>query len=415
MKVAIAALAGCGASHRERVRSPGGRARTIATYAARPSMTFARLRSFLPIVLAVGTIVWRFAFAGASPPGDASVWELAWLFLAILACTDGASHHADVVAHRLGEPLGTIVLTLSVIIIEVALVSAMMLAGHGEATVARETMFATLMIIMNGLAGAALLAGGIERREQFFNLQSSGSFLALIIPLALIGRVLPRFTQSAPGGYMTPRMEWFVAIACVAVYGAFLWMQTSRYRSFFAHEDADGGEEPAPEHWPEGASPAAASEPLWKPVAKLVGMLVLVVVLSESLGGTTIGVLQRHGLPTGLAGVLVALLILGPEGVAAIKAARANSMQRTMNILLGSALSTIGLTVPAVLILSHIVGRRVELGLEGPEIALLAGTLMVSVVNFNRGRVNPMQGIVHLTFFFTYIALIFDLPAPPAP
>jgi len=386
------------------------------------SMNWIRLRHRLPLILGVGTII-LFAVASHRDGGPpTTLLSFLWLFGVILACAYSASHYADMVAHQLGEPLGTLVLTLSVVVIEVSIVAAMMLAGGSEPTVARDTMFSTLMIIMNGLVGVALLVGGINRREQFFNLQSSASYLTLIIPLAMIALVLPRLTEAEPGGFMTPRMELFVATASVVMYSAFLWMQTSRYRSFFAHESAEVDAEQVNEigrvhpdsqqtlHTAQAYRGVAMERPLWREIVGLVVMLVVVVFLAEFLGKSTSNFLGQTGLPPAIAGVLVACLALGPEAVAAIKAARRNSMQRTMNILLGSALSTIGLTVPAVLILARLLGQHIELGLQSPEIALLVGTMLISIVNFTHGRANPMQGVVHLALFVTYIALLFDVP-----
>jgi Ca2+:H+ antiporter len=385
-------------------------------------MNWTRFRHHLPLLLGLGTIVLNVVVSRGAGGAQPSVVTFIWLFTVILACAYSASHYADMVAHRLGEPIGTLILTLSVVVIEVSIVAAMMLGGGSEPTVARDTMFSTLMIIMNGLVGMALLAGGINRREQFFNLQSSASYITLIIPLALIALVLPRLTESEPGGFMTPRMEIFVAAASVLMYGAFLWMQTSRYRSFFAHESAEVDAEQVNDigrvhpdsqqtlHSGGADHHIALIKPLWRDVTGLVVMLVVVVVLAESLGKSTVGFLRQTGLPPAIAGVLVACLALGPEGLAAIKAARRNSMQRTMNILLGSALSTIGLTVPAVLILARMLGQHIELGLPLPEIALLIGTMLISIVNFTHGRANPMQGVVHLALFVTYIALLFDVP-----
>jgi Ca2+:H+ antiporter len=350
---------------------------------------FVSLLGHLPIAVGVGTIAVRAALGHGHAPGDASLVELGFLFLVILACASTASAAADRVAERLGEPYGTLVLTLSAIVIEVAMVAAVMLSGQGEDTVARDTMFATLMIILNLLVGVALLVGGFRRGEQTFNLQSSSSYLGLIIAFATVALVLPRATDYEIGGFMTRRMEVLVALLTLAVYGTFLALQASSYRSFFAHERAGDHSVPAPAHLPH-------SGPVWPHAATLLAALVVVV-------------LDAHGLPSAISGVLVACLILGPEGVAAVKAARSDSMQRTMNILLGSALSTIGLTVPAVLALSMIVGQRVELGLDSSEICLLAGTLLVCVLNFGQGRTNPMQGIVHLVFFVGYLVLIFDV------
>jgi Ca2+:H+ antiporter len=392
-------------------------------------MTRGRILALLPFLLGAGTIA-AHAMGGHDEGAAPSLLGFAWIFGVIATCAVAASHRADAVAERLGEPIGTVVLTLSVIVIEVAVVAAMMIADKGEPTVARDTMFATLMIILNGLVGVALLAGGMRRHEQTFNLQTSASYLSLLIPLAAITLVLPRMTITEPGGFMTRRMEVFVAFACVAVYGAFLWMQTSSHRGFFSHPGGQGdgahghgehghadhghGDHGHAQHGTGGhghAVPAAPQRPMWVDILALVVLLGMVVLMAESLGSATVRILEVNGLPRALAGVLVASLILGPEGVAAIQAARSESMQRTMNILLGSALSTIGLTVPVVLALGLIRGQRVELGLEPPEITLLACTVLVSVVNFTHGRTNRMQGLVHLCLFVAYIALIFDVPS----
>ena len=388
-------------------------------------MTRRRILAFLPFLLGAGTIA-AHAMGGHDEGAAPSLLGFAWIFGVIATCAVAASHRADAVAERLGEPIGTVVLTLSVIIIEVAVVAAMMIADKGEPTVARDTMFATLMIIMNGLVGVALLAGGFRRHEQTFNLQTSASFLSLLIPLAAITLVLPRMTVTEPGGFMTRRMEIFVAFSCVAVYGTFLWMQTSSHRGFFSHPGGHGdgahghgdhghgdhghGDHGHGDHGHGAAASVAPHRPMWVDILALVVLLGMVVLMAESLGSATVRILEVNGLPRALAGVLVACLILGPEGVAAVQAARSESMQRTMNILLGSALSTIGLTVPVVLALGLIRGQRVELGLEAPEITLLFCTVLVSIVNFTHGRTNRMQGLVHLCLFLTYIALIFDVP-----
>jgi len=383
-------------------------------------MAPSRLGRLIPIALAAATLVAAklhlLPEPDATAPIGPQVAVFAWYFGVILACAFRASAHADHVAHRLGEPYGTLVLTLSAISIEVAIVAAVMLTGHGDATIARDTMFATLMIIMNGLVGVALLVGGWRRHEQFFNLQSAASYLPLIITLATVALVLPRFTQGAPGGRMGPGHQVFAAFACIVVYGGFLWLQTSRYRSFF-EEQSEGARAASDgsgrEH--EQAAPRSAVAPahaggggLGSECAWLLASLISVVLLAEGLGERSTGLIERVGAPVALSGLLVAVLILTPEGLAAVRAAHRNSMQRTMNILLGSALSTIGLTVPAVLLLAIFLRRDVELGLEPTELVLLAGTLLVSMTTVMRGRVNPMQGVVHATLFLAYVVLIFD-------
>lgn len=381
-----------------------------------------------------------------------------WLFAVILACASMASVHADHLAHRLGEPMGTIVLTLSAIVIEVAMVAAVMLGGKADPYVARNTMFATLMIILNGLVGLALLIGGWRRHEQAFNLQSSSTYLSLLIPLAAVTLVLPTFSKNLvldgielPGS-MTLRLEIFLGIACLLVYAAFLWLQTSRYRSFFSaapsgeatpHEGAslhvheqvhaegsaremellarletrfdeaddlvfDEAQEPREPADCHLRAPTDATPPAWRSGLLLLAHLFLVVLLAEHIGEEMTGMLTAAELPLALTGVLVAVLILAPEGLAAVISAKRDSMQRTMNILLGSALSTIGLTVPAVLLLSVWLDSPVALGLESAEMVLLATTMLLCMNNFLRGKVNTMQGIVHLTLFLTYCVLLFD-------
>ena len=379
-----------------------------------------------------------------------------WLFAVILACAFMASRHADHLAQRLGEPMGTIVLTLSAIVIEVAMVSAVMLGGEADPSVARNTMFATLMIILNGLVGLALLIGGWQRHEQSFNLQSSSTYLSLLIPLAAITLVLPTFSRNLMmdgtelEGSMTLQLEIFLGIACLLVYAAFLWLQTSRYRSFFSATPA-GEETPhevaslqVHEHVEESnremellarlemrfddeddlvfekssrageaadchlRAPTEETPPAWRSGSLLLAHLFLVVLLAEHVGEEMTGMLTAAELPLALTGVLVAVLILAPEGLAAVMSAKRDSMQRTMNILLGSALSTIGLTVPAVLLLSVWLDSPVALGLRPAEIVLLVTTLLLCMNNFLRGKVNTMQGIVHLTLFLTYCVLLFD-------
>ena len=342
-------------------------------------------------------------------------WSL-WIVASILLAAFRAMAHADHLAELLGEPIGTIVLTISAITIEVAAICAIMLhaTSQEEAVVVRDTMFAVLMIILNGLIGTALLVGGLLRREQVFNLQSSAAYVPLIVALATITLVLPRFTRSQEGGWMSDPMEIFVGAASLVVYLAFLWLQTSRHREFFAFQ-----ENAAPVHASTGPPPIVAEShhhghhpgrrrAIVVSSITLVVALIVVVGLAEGLGPRVYGMLDALYMPAPLGGVLIALLVLAPEGLAAIGAARSNDMQRTINVLLGSAVTTIGLTVPAIMVFRWITGLSPELGLEPPYIVLLATTLLLSAINLTRGRVNALQGLVHLLVFFAWIAVIFD-------
>lgn len=327
----------------------------------------------------------------------------------ILICAFRASANAEAIAHRLREPFGSLVLTLSAVTIEVALVVGIMLTGKSEDHVARDTMFAVVMLIMNGLVGFALVMGGLRKREQTFNAKSASSFLALITALSLIGLVLPRLTVSRPGGYMSAQMEFFVACASLGLYVAFLALQASSHREFFIERNPEAAAHPSAHASAHTLQSTPGSRlAMAKIVGWLVVALVAVVLLAESLGELLVTALDKRYLPAGLAGVVVATLIMLPEGIAATRAAWSSNLQRTINVLHGSALSTIGLTIPAVLFVSLLIGTPVELGLEPAQIALLAGTIIISMLHLSLGRANLMQGIVHLMFFTMWIALLLD-------
>lgn len=334
----------------------------------------------------------------AEMSGAWGVLQLVWLFLVTLGCAFRALERADAIAMRLGEPFGTIVLTFSAIAIEISMITALMLTVAPTPTAGRDTMFAVLMILLGAFTGVALIVGGV-RSKRHFNLESSATYISLIAALAAIGLILPRFTASMADGYMAPMTAVFVAFACLVVYTAFVWRQTTVDRSDFAFDE--GGSDHDPLARPTGRQTALHA-------MGLVVTLVTITFLAEGLGqGVQYGI-QALKLPVALTGVVVATLILLPEGLAGLAAARHGHMQRSVNVLLGSALSTIGLTVPAVLLLGMFTDTRVELGLEAPEIVLLCATLFITAVNFSRGRVGFSQGLVHIVLFLAWIALIFD-------
>jgi Ca2+:H+ antiporter len=328
------------------------------------------------------------------------VFQLIWTFLVTLACAFRAMQRADAIAIRLGEPLGTIVLTLSAIAIEIAMILAVMLTANPIPTVARDTMFAVVMILLGGFTGLALLVGAY-REKQHFNFDSSVSYIGLIAALATIGLVLPRFTDSREGGYMWPMTEVFVAFASILVYGAFLWRQTTRDREDFSFRDEANGH----------GEPRHGAPTVRQVALHAVGLLVTLVTITLLAEGLAEGVEQTIvvlDLPRAFAGVVIAAIILAPEGLAGLSAGLHGQMQRSINVLLGSALSTIGLTIPAVLLLGLFTGKPVELGLEPTEIVILVAVLFVSGLNFSRGRIGFTQGLVHLTLFLGWIAMIFD-------
>ena len=323
-----------------------------------------------------------------------------WLFIVMLWLSFGVVRHADCLAILLGEPYGTLILTLAVISIEVIMIAAVMLTGENNPTLARDTMFSVLMIVLNGMLGLTLLIGGLRHHEQEYSLSGASAYLGVLFPLAVLGLIVPRFTTSAPGGQVSILMAFYLVIMSAGLYTVFLLIQTMRHSHFFKQpaylkeDDHDHGD--------------LIIRSVGYHAVFLVLTMLPIVLLSKSMAK-----LVDHGIvylqaPQALGGFLVAILVLSPEGLGAAKAAIANKLQRTVNIALGSALATIGLTIPSVLAISLFTGRTVELGLEPVEIVLLILTLLVCTVNFVTERTNVLKGAVHLIIFISYIILIFD-------
>lgn len=327
-----------------------------------------------------------------------------WVFAVMLWSSFAVVHHADCLAELLGEPYGTLILTLSVIGIEVSVISAVMLTGEASPVLARDTMLAVLMIVLNGVVGLALLVGGIRHREQNYNLQGARGYLGVLITLATIILVLPRFTISTPDASLTTAQAILFSLVTLALYGTFLALQTTRNRSYFIQPLAAevAGEEIEEHH--HSLNPRSVT---YHGIFLLL-TLAPIVLLSKKLailidfGGVT------FGLPAALGGVLVAILVLTPEGIAALEAAAANRLQRSVNICLGSALATISLTVPAVVAIALYTGTHIELGLDQGELVLLVLTLVLSVITFGATSTGMLQGAVHLVVFAVYFILIFD-------
>jgi Ca2+:H+ antiporter len=363
------------------------------------------LLSEMPLIVgAVSTVVlFTVGAAWFDDPSDLvrSGLLFCWMFVVMLWCAFAVVRHADHLAHALGEPYGTLILTLSVITIEVALISAIMLHGTNDPTLARDTMFAVLMIVLNGMVGLVLLVGGLRHRQQHFNVAGANSFLSVTIPLAVFALILPNFTTATPDASLSPTQAAFFAGVTVVLYGVFLAIQTVRHRGMFIGPDI---ERATPEEDEEEAVPA----PVAYHAVLLVATMLPLVLLSKKLAVfVDYGVLKLEA-PAALGGLIVATLVLTPEALSALHAALANRLQRSVNICLGSALATIGLTVPAVLAIGLLADRHVELGLEPVEMTLLALTFLVSMITFVGGRTNVLQGAVHLVLFFAYLMLIFD-------
>ncbi len=318
--------------------------------------------------------------------------------LGVIGAVIAAVHHAEVVAHRVGEPFGTLVLALSVTVIEVSLILSMMLAGKGEtSTVPRDTIYAAVMIICNGVVGICVFLGGLAHREQSFRVEGAGPGLAALMAMSALTLVLPNFTTTTPGGTYSTVQLAFVAVASLALWGVFVVFQTVRHRGYFLpvsrQEDPDAHAEP----------PGLAQA--WTSFGLLLVSLVAVVGLAKMLSPVIEHAIEAAEAPKATIGIVIALLVLLPEGTAAVRAARADRLQTSMNLAIGSALASIGLTVPAVVVASVGFGLPLVLGLEPKDMALLTLTFIVSAVTLGTGRTSMMQGAVHIVIFAAFVCL----------
>lgn len=322
-----------------------------------------------------------------------------WLFSVVLGSALAVVRHADHLAERLGEPYGTLILTLSITTIEVVAITAVMQHGENNPTLVRDTLFAVVMIILNGMVGLSLLLGAWRRHEQRHNLQGANAYLGVIVPLATLSMIMPNFTHPSGGpGYSTVQQS-VLAFISVGLYGVFLMLQTGRHRGFFI----DDTEEAMPQ-----SRHAAHRGPLWWPIVMLLVYMSLVVFLVEQLAAPIDYFIETLRAPPALGGVIMAILVATPEAISAVRASVANHLQRSVNIFLGSVLSTIGLTVPAMLVISHLTGNPVILGLDHSSPIMLVLTLALSIITFSSGRTHLMQGAVHLVLFVAYFLLIFE-------
>ena len=325
-----------------------------------------------------------------------------WLFAVILWSAICVVRHADCLAIKFGEPYGTLILTLSAISIEVAMISTSMLHGENNPTLGRDAIFAVVMIALNGLVGVCLLMGGLRHREQRYNLQGVNSYLNVIMTLAVLGLVMPNFTTSSSGPTLSGLQGLFLATMSVGLYGIFVIIQTMRHSQYFVESTNIAVAPPKSSHHPLQIGSTGYH------AVMLLLYLVTVVVLAEKFGVPLDESMELFGMPPALGGAIIAALVLTPEGIGAIEATLRNQMQRSVNILLGSVLATIGLTIPAVLTIGLITKRPVTLGVQGGNLPLLLLTLAVSVVTFTSGKTNILQGCIHLLLFAVFLLLIFS-------
>jgi Ca2+:H+ antiporter len=359
------------------------------------------LRREWPLLLSYGTAAVFYLFHQQMLERmEGPLWAtlaFAWLFVVILLSAFAVVRHSEIVASIVGEPYGTLILTLAVTGIEVMLIAAVMYTGKGNVTLARDAMFAVVMIVLNGMVGLSLLLGGLRYREQTYNLQGANAFLAVIIPLSVLGLVLPNFTITSPGPTLAPIQATFLIVMSIALYGVFLAIQNLRHREYFVDPDAAAG----------GASHGEVRSLAWH-VPLLVLYLVAVLLLAKQLAVPINYGIHVLGAPAALGGFLVSVLVLAPESLSAARAALANQLQRSVNLLLGSVLASISLTIPAVLVIGLLTERTVILGLAPVDMVMLVLTLALSMLTFASGRANALLGAVHLLLFFTYLVFLFE-------
>jgi Ca2+:H+ antiporter len=343
------------------------------------------IRSEFPVLMGLGTAA---VFLGtgsrlveiiAHPV--ALTFVFLWLFVVILWSAVSVVRHADCLAIRLGEPYGTLILTLSAISIEVVMISTAMLHGANNPTLGRDAIFAVIMIALNGFVGLCLLVGGLRYREQHYNLQGVNAYLNVIMTLAVLGLVLPNFTTTATGPTFSTEQEIFLIAMSLLLYAIFLLIQTMRHRRYFM-ESSDTVAATNSAHHPL----QVRSTPFHS--AMLLVYLFAVILLAEKFAIPLDNSIERFHMPQAFGGAIIAALVLFPEGLGALRASVRNELQRSINILLGSVLATIGLTISAVLTIGLITKRPVTLGVQGGNLPLLLLTLAVCVVTFTGRKTN---------------------------
>ena len=315
---------------------------------------------------------------------------------ALMGCVLAAVHHAEVIAHRVGEPYGTLLLALAITIIEVALIVVLMLAGGpSTSALARDTVFAAVMIILNGIIGLCLLLGASRHGEQSFGRYGVNASLATLAAIVVLTLVLPNYTTSTPGPVYSASQLGFIAVISLVLYGTFVLVQTVRHRDYFLLPPGTTDEETH--------APPPTNRTAWLSLALLLASLVAVVLLAKSLAPTIEAAVAAASAPPALVGIIIAALVLLPEGLAALRAARANRLQTSMNLALGSALASIGLTIPAVAIVSLATGWTLTLGIDLKSTVLLVLSLLVATLSLGTGRTTVLQGMVHLVIFAVYL------------
>ncbi|MVX35943.1 calcium:proton antiporter [Myroides sp. LoEW2-1] len=368
-------------------------------------------------------IVFIFLFYGNAITGESlTPWLASTLFLVLLFTIVGAAFgvvkEADELAHKLGEPYGTLILTLSIVSIEVILISAVMLGPGENPTIGKDSIFSVMMIIMNLVIGLCILLGGLKYGEQEYNAQGTMSYIAMIIMLGGIGLMLPNFIQGAGGGRFSDTQAILLALFIIFLYGIFLFFQMKGYKHLYVqpkvgsmeilYKDRLLQEQNQETEVISEKTTTKANKEIWLRSIILLGMILPIVLLSHNMAVVVDYGIQSANLPTLLGGVLVAIIVFTPESMTAVKAALNNEFQRAINLCHGAFVSTVGLTVPSVLIVGLITGKTVLFGMNSTETILFVITLLLSLMTFLGKRTTPIMGVMHLVLFAVFAMLIFN-------
>ncbi len=345
---------------------------------------------FIPIAAAV-LLGWSLSTTVAG----GMVWlAFAFMMLSVIASV----HHAELIAHRIGEPFGTLVLALAVTVIETALIlSVMMTEGEKSAALPRDTIYAAVMIICNGVVGLSLLLGGLHHKEQMFRIEGTGSGFAALMTLSILVMIMPLYTISSPEGTYTDPQLIFVAVSSLALWLVFVFIQTIRHRDYFlpANREEDESVHAAP----------PSTRQAWLSFVFMLISLVCVVGFAKLLSPAIQSLVTIYKAPQATVGIVIAMIVLLPETWAALRAAKANRLQTSMNLAIGSALASIGLTIPLVVMFCVAFHHELMLGLEMKDVVLLCLTFLVGSITLASGRTNVMQGAIHLVLFGAFLFL----------
>jgi Ca2+:H+ antiporter len=353
------------------------------------------MRLLLQWTIIIPVLAWALFFSGLIY--DSSFYQVVASFLLILSVMS-AVHHSEIIAFRVGEPYGTIILAVAITVIEVSIIISLMLSGGKEASsLARDTVFSATMLILNGIIGLCLFIGGLKFREQIFSKNAATIGLVSLVSIVVLTLVFPSFTTSMHGPYYSTPQLIFVSITCLVIYAFFILAQTKRHREYFVSADDDEAH---------NASVKIGNIVLITSLIFLLVSLGIVVLLAKTLSPTIEEIVIGQGLPKSLVGIIIAAVILLPEAVAAVIAARNNKLQTSLNLALGSALASIGLTIPSVAALSLMFDMNIVLGLDLKSIILLTLSVFIVMLSLASGRTNIVYGVVLLVNLFAYIFLI---------